>query len=380
MKIATIVGARPQFIKSAVVSRAMRDHTNRPALQDLIIHTGQHFDVNMSQIFFDQLDIPVPDYNLGISEARHGRMTGKMLSTVEEVLLREEPDTVLVYGDTNSTLAGALAAAKLDIPIAHVEAGLRSYNRRMPEEINRILVDQLSTVLFCPTQTAVDNLTTEGFPHPLAANSRQLIANVGDVMFDAALFYAARSQERSSILDDTGLSSGRYILATIHRAENTDDPHRLKAIFEGLQEVAKEIPVILPLHPRTRKRLEYFNLLSEASTHVPGSLGLGPGVNFVDPLGYLDMVMLEKNARLVVTDSGGVQKEAYFHAVPCVTLREETEWVELVQAGWNTLCPPFDPDRIQEAIHQALGVRCASQEQLYGDGNAGQKIVDLLTT
>jgi UDP-GlcNAc3NAcA epimerase len=299
-------------------------------------------------------------------------MTGKMLSTVEEVLLREEPDTVLVYGDTNSTLAGALAAAKLDIPIAHVEAGLRSYNRRMPEEINRILVDQLSTVLFCPTQTAVDNLTTEGFPHPLAANSRQLIANVGDVMFDAALFYAARSQERSSILDDTGLSSGCYILATIHRAENTDDPHNLQSIVDALSHVARDLPVVLPLHPRTRKKLQALDssLIPQLSSHI----------TLLDPVGYLDMVMLEKNARLVVTDSGGVQKEAYFHAVPCVTLREETEWVELVQAGWNTLCPPFDPDRIQEAIHQALGVPCASQEQLYGDGNAGQKIVDLLAT
>lgn len=317
MKIASVVGARPQFIKTAAVSRALRAIEG---VKETLIHTGQHYDANMSSVFFEELEIPHPDYNLGIGSATHGAQTGRMLEAIEGVLLKEKPDWVLVYGDTNSTLAGALAAVKLHIPVAHVEAGLRSFNRRMPEEINRVLTDHASDLLFAPTQTAVENLQREGIP-----DAR--IKLVGDVMYDAALYYGAKAERQSRILNALKLEPKGYILATIHRAENTDDPLRLRAIFDSLAEIAHEIKVVLPLHPRTRAALVQASLYDKAAQSIC----------LIEPVGYLDMMMLEKNARLIATDSGGVQKEAFFYHVPCVTLREETEWVELVELGWNYL-------------------------------------------
>jgi len=362
----TIIGARPQFIKAATVSRAIERYGSD--ITEVIVHTGQHFDDNMSGVFFRELEIPRPDYNLAIGGGSHGQNTGRMIEAVEGVLFKEEPDWMLVYGDTDSTLAGALAAAKLHIPVAHVEAGLRSYNRRMPEEINRILADQLSTILFCPTDTSVENLKNEGFPHKLTTDNRQLITNVGDVMYDAALFYAGKSEQKSRIMQGLGLEAKNFVLATIHRAENTDDPVRLSGIMAALNHIARDIPVILPLHPRTRKKL---GMSDNATAGKPCIDSCAPCI--IDPLGYLDMVMLEKNARVIITDSGGVQKEAYFHGVPCVTVREETEWMELVKAGANclartskaTICEAF-----QKMQHKVI-----EPKRLYGDGDSSTKIV-----
>ena len=361
VRLLTVVGARPQFIKAAAVSRAIRehnaDHPERP-IREVLLHTGQHYDENMSQVFFDELEIPRPDHNLGVGSLPHGAQTGRMLERIEEVLLREKPDGVLVYGDTNSTLAGALAAVKLHIPVAHVEAGLRSLNRHMPEEINRVLTDHLSTLLFCPTRAAVDNLASEGI--------RKGVELVGDVMYDAAQYYAAKAEARSSIMAELSLQPHEYVLATLHRAENTDDPTRLRAIIEGLGAVAQQVPVVIPLHPRTRAALEREGLLAR----------VGETCRLIPPVGYLDMVLLEKNARLIATDSGGVQKEAYFCGVPCITLREETEWVETVEAGWNVLVG-VERERI---ISVALSfVPPETRLALYGDGSAAKRCVALLS-
>ena len=363
MKIVTIIGARPQFIKAATVSRAIAEYNNsltnnQEPIIEVLVHTGQHYDENMSDVFFEELDIPQPDYHLGIGSASHGAQTGRMLEEIEKVLLKEKPDRVLVYGDTNSTLAGALAAAKIHIPVAHVEAGLRSFNWQMPEEINRVLTDHIADMLFAPTQTAVDNLKNEGI-------SEDKIFLVGDVMYDAALYYGGRVEEKSNVLEQYHLQPQQYILTTIHRAENTDDPVRLRAIFEGLSQVAEEIPIVLPLHPRTRVALireGLYEMVIQSLVVIP-------------PVGYLDMVMLEKNARLVVTDSGGVQKEAYFYEVPCVTLREETEWVELVKAGWNVLVEPFDPEQIASNVNSYLDHKGDVSTHLYGRGDAASKIL-----
>lgn len=365
IKIATIIGARPQFIKAASVSRAIAqnaDANQAHLITETIIHTGQHYDANMSEVFFRELDIPEPDYNLGIGGDSHGRNTGRMIEAIEDVLVKEQPDRVLVYGDTDSTLAGALAAAKLHIPVAHVEAGLRSYNRSMPEEINRIVADQLSTMLFCPTRTAVENLEKEGFPHRLTAHTMQVMTNVGDVMYDAALYYGDRAEEKSRIIHTLALKPKDFVLATIHRAENSDDPVRLQNIMAALNRIAGEMPVVLPLHPRTKKKLVVKDF---------------PTVSFIDPLGYLDMVMLEKNARVIITDSGGVQKEAYFHGVPCVTVRDETEWLELVEAGANALTGA-NSNKIISAFHKMQNKRI-STEILFGDGNCSGKILSALT-
>ncbi|WP_024335377.1 non-hydrolyzing UDP-N-acetylglucosamine 2-epimerase [Desulfotignum balticum] len=367
MKITTIIGARPQFIKAATVSRAIAQQaqTGQQAtpVEETIIHTGQHFDANMSEVFFQELDIPKPDYNLGIGGGSHGRNTGRMIEAIEDVLVREHPDWVLVYGDTDSTLAGALAAAKLHIPVAHVEAGLRSFNRIMPEEINRIVADQLSTLLFCPTRTAEENLGKEGFPHQLTAQTRQTVLNVGDVMYDAALYYGDRAQEKSRIMQPLALSPKAFVLATIHRAENTDNPERLQNIMTALNRIASEMPVVLPLHPRTKQKL----VLADFSA-----------VTFIDPLGYLDMVMLEKNARVIITDSGGVQKEAYFHGVPCVTVRDETEWVELVSAGVNYLAGGKKKNIVQ--AFQKMRDHVFDIENLYGNGSSARLIVEYLSS
>lgn len=356
MKIATIIGARPQFIKAAAVSRELRA---RPSLREVLVHTGQHYDAAMSDVFFEELGLARPDFHLGIGGGLHGAMTGRMLEAIERVLVEEEPAMALVYGDTNSTLAGALAAAKLHIPVAHVEAGLRSYNRRMPEEVNRVLTDHLSQVLFAPTEGAVANLLREGIP-PDSVHA------VGDVMFDAALHFGPLAEARSGILDRFSLRPRGYVLATLHRAENTDDPGRLAAILGGLAAVAVEIPVVLPLHPRTRGALERLGMSAAAES-----------LQLVDPVGYLDMTLLERAARLIATDSGGVQKEAFFHQVPCVTLRDETEWTELVELGWNRVTPPTDAAAVASAILESLD-RKGREAAPFGDGRAAVRIADVL--
>ena len=388
MKIITVIGARPQFIKAAPVSRAIAEHNN---LTEVIIHTGQHFDANMSDVFFKELNIPKPDYNLGINSASHGVMTGRMLEKIEEVLIKEKPDCVLVYGDTNSTLAGALAAVKLHIPLAHIEAGLRSFNRKMPEEINRVLTDHCADLLFCPTETAVNNLEKEGFsnianngklveeelfekelsafpapwnPKAIPLGSFQLsplVINVGDTMYDAVLHFSQMAQRRSTILEDLGIKPKEYLLATVHRPCNTDTPDNLQSILSAFIEINE--PIIFPVHPRTRQKL------NNLTANQLNSLILIP------PVGYLDMLMLEQNAKAILTDSGGMQKEAYFFGVPCVTMRTETEWVETVQAGWNVVVGA-NREKIVETV------RCLKSDkprpELYGDGRAAEKIIQCL--
>ena len=356
-KIITILGARPQFIKASVVSHVISLNNS---IKEVIVHTGQHFDDNMSDVFFEELGIPKPDYYLDIHGGTHGAMTGRMLTEVEKVLLKERPDIVMVYGDTNSTLAGALAAAKLNIPVAHVEAGLRSFNMAMPEEVNRILTDCISRWLFTPTETAAQNLVREGF------DSQQIIT-VGDVMYDVALHHGNRIKAGTGLMAKLGLSEKNYILATVHRAENTDDPKRLATIVDALEEISKEITVVWPMHPRTKAILENSGRLTQ----------LQKLLHVIKPVGYLDMVQLEKYAALVVTDSGGVQKEAFFFRVPMITLRYETEWVELINAGWNRLAPPISTESILEGIHEALK-SCGQEISPYGSGNAAEKIVDTL--
>ena len=352
----SIVGARPQFIKAAAVSRAIRTEA-AGAIDERLVHTGQHYDDNMSAVFFGELDIPAAAYDLKISGGSHGMMTGRMLEAIEAVLIGERPDWVLIYGDTNSTLAGALAAAKLNIPIAHVEAGLRSFNRRMPEEINRIVTDRLSSLLFCPTDTAVRNLQAEG----IAAG----VHNFGDVMYDAALYYRDHVETRSTILRDLNLTARGFALATCHRAENTDDPHRLGEIVAALGDIAASLPVVLPLHPRTRQAID--------------DCGLRPclgAVTVIDPLPFLDMVALEQAAKVVLTDSGGVQKEAFFYGVPCLTLRSETEWIETVTSGANRLVGAS-----RTAILSAMTTLDAppapgfDRAAPYGNGDAAARIV-----
>lgn len=352
MKIVTVLGARPQFIKAAVVSHALR---KIPRVVETLVHTGQHYDDNMSDVFFRELDIPRPKHHLAVGSGRHGAQTGRMLEKVEAVLLDERPDVVLVYGDTNSTLAGALAAAKLHIPVAHVEAGLRSFNRAMPEEINRVVTDHLSRWLFAPTAAAVEHLRDEG----IAGDQVEL---VGDVMYDAALRFHAETDTQGPLN-----LTGPYILATVHRAENTDRPERLSAIMQALAEAARSIGVVMPLHPRTRAILD---------RHAPPA-----GVRFIDPVGYRDMLRLERGARLIVTDSGGVQKEAFFHRVPCLTLRDETEWTELVELGWNTLVPPIDAASIAAAIRSRLAAEPppSPPASLYGGGHASDAIARRLS-
>lgn len=355
MRIVTVLGARPQFIKASVVSAQIARHS---MIDEIVIHTGQHFDTNMSAVFFSELGMADPKYHLGIHGGHHGAMTARMLEGIEQILLDEKPDAVLVYGDTNSTLAGALAAVKLHIPVAHVEAGLRSFNMRMPEEINRILTDRVSSWLFAPTAAAVEHLRREG------CNPEDIL-EVGDVMYDAALHHGDRAAGlKKDGVAGQELPSGGYVLVTAHRAENTDDPECLRTIADAVIRVADEMPVLWPLHPRTRGALERAGLLARVRERV----------KLVEPLGYLDMVLAERNAAVVATDSGGVQKEAFFHGVPCVTLREETEWVELVEAGWNRLVPPDDAGQVADAVLAARGSR-GTPVQPYGDGHAAEKIV-----
>jgi UDP-GlcNAc3NAcA epimerase len=352
MKLLTVIGARPQFIKASVVSTAI---ARQPSLSEVMVHTGQHFDANMSDIFFTQLGLPRPDHQLGINGGSHGEMTGRMLIEIERVIRSEAPDRVLVYGDTNSTLAGALAAAKLHVPIAHVEAGLRSFDMRMPEEVNRVLTDSLSDVLFCPTDAAVSNLEREGTAHGGAR-----ILQVGDVMQDAAMYFSARLVGSVSV---PALRDG-FILATVHREENTEDPERLAHIVEALNLLhSTAAPVVLPLHPRTRKAIE--------------RAGLQLKVSLLEPVGYLEMLGLLKRCGLVLTDSGGVQKEAYFFGRSCVTMRDRTEWVELVDAGANVLVGA-DTQRIVLAVRDRLGRTEVDERELYGGGKASRRIAEWL--
>ncbi len=351
MRIVTIVGARPQFIKAAPLTRVLR-----VGHDEILVHTGQHYDYEMSQVFFEGLDIPKPDHDLEVGSGPHGEQTAKMLTGIECILTERRPDLLIVYGDTNSTLAGALAASKLHIPVAHVEAGLRSFNRSMPEEINRIVTDCVSDVLLCPTHTSVENLARE--------NITRGVHLVGDVMFDVALEAGARAEATSSILQRVGVEPGGYLLATVHRAGNTDEPTNLRAIVEAMLEQGESI--VLPLHPRTRKCLDGIGLLATLTDAVH--------VRLTEPLGYLDFVMLQKNARKILTDSGGVQKEACFHKVPCVTLREETEWVETVESGWNALVGA-DKTRILQAIAQDFNEPTAACRGIeLWDGQAAQRI------
>ena len=354
MNVITVVGARPQFVKAAIVSRALAEH----GVGERILHTGQHFDPRLSDLFFDELEIDSPVWNLGIGGGTHGSNTGRMLEGVEGVLLKERPDVVCVYGDTDSTLARALAAVKLHIPLVHVEAGLRSFNRRMPEEINRILTDHCADVLFTPTPAATEHLVAEGI-------AREKIEEVGDVMYDASLFFGRQAERNRTILSELALEGRPYVLATIHRQENTDDPLRLKAIFSCFAQIAAENTVVLPLHPRTKHKLAELDMQLDSSPLV-----------VIEPVGYLDMLVLEKNAKLIVTDSGGVQKEAYFNEVPCVTLRDETEWNELVELGWNRLASPASDD-LYEYVLAALDTRGRDAE-LFGGGNASRRIASRL--
>ena len=351
MKVLTIVGARPQFVKAAALSREFANHQN---IEEVILHTGQHFDPNMSEVFFEEMEIPKPAYNLDVHSLGHGAMTGRMLEGIEKVILKENPDVLLVYGDTNSTIAGALAARKLHVPVCHVEAGLRSFDMDMPEEINRILTDRISDVLYCPTDVAIENLIGEGFDHFDCE-----VVKVGDVMQDAALYYAEKSSDRSNIQLE-----GDFVLCTLHRAENTDNVERLSSIVKALEEIHSRSRLILPLHPRTKKKLEEY--------------GIQPKLELIDPLGYFDMIELLKRCSMVMTDSGGLQKEAYFFSKHCITLREQTEWLELVKNGFNEVVGA-DYDKIIRA-YESLGHRESDFSlELYGGGNASKNIANHLS-
>lgn len=351
MKIMTIAGTRPQLVKIGAVSRVLRE-----AFDEVLINTGQHYDYKMAGIFFDELKIPKPNYDLGIGSDTHGRQTGRMMILIEEIVEKEKPDAILVYGDTNSTLAGATVAAKMHIPIIHIEAGLRSYNKRMPEEINRIMTDHISTLLFAPTENSVENLRLEGITKG--------VHQVGDVMYDAVKYNIDLAEEKYS-LKDYHLEPNKYILGTIHRADNTDDPVKLKAILNSFAEI-NEI-VYLPLHPRTKKMIQEFGF--------ENILISNNNIRIVEPVSYLEMLFLEKNAKIIVTDSGGVQKEAYFAKVPCITLRNQTEWVETVNTGWNKLVNPVTDNLAGILSNSQMGEPI---DNIYGDGYAAEKIVTIM--
>lgn len=351
-KFCSIIGTRPQFIKASPLSNVLRKSAN-----EVVIHTGQHYDHEMSSQFFSELKISIPDYNLEIGSGTHGTQTGAMLPLLEDVLVKEKPDAVIVYGDTNSTLAGALAAAKLQIPIAHIEAGLRSFNRKMPEEINRVLIDHVSSLLFTPSEVSRENLEKEGITEGVYI--------VGDIMYDSILLHGKEANTNSNILSDLGLESKFYYIATVHRAENTDNEERMNSLFDTFSGIDREI--IIPLHPRTKKQLEAF------------SISVSKNVKIINPVGYLDMLQLLQNAFAVLTDSGGVQKEAYYFKVPCITLRSETEWTETIDVGWNKVVD-VDPAKILEALNNSDKVREKSHPELYGDGDTSNRIVNVLTT
>ena len=379
MKIVTIVGARPQFIKAGAVNRAIEElNKRRKRIREIWVHTGQHYDYLMDKVFFEELKLPKPDYHLGVGSGSHAKQTGLILERIEVVLQEEKPEVVMVYGDTNSTLAGALAAAKLNIPVAHVEAGLRSYNRTMPEEMNRLVTDHLSTLLFCPSDQAVRNLLKEGIKN----GEGRIVKKIGDVMYDSMLYYSKLAEKRSTILKELGFSTPNsaraihesplhrtpnYYLATLHRAENTDNPKRLKSILKALNEIGRNAPAVLPLHPRTKKMMKVYHLFSGFKN-----------IKFIEPVSYFDMLKLEKNAKAILTDSGGIQKEAYWLRVPCFTLREETEWVETIGSGWNVLTGTEVKRILREVGHLEKRRKYPKGRKIYGDGEASQKIVQIL--
>lgn len=356
MKLLTVVGARPQFVKAAALSRAL---DRIEGIEELIVHTGQHFDSNMSEVFFEEMQIPKPAFNLAINSLGHGAMTGRMLEEIEKLILSEKPNMVLVYGDTNSTIAGALAAKKLHVAVGHVEAGLRSFNMAMPEEVNRILTDRISDHLFCPTDTAINNLKKEGYD-----NIDCHVHRTGDVMQDAAIYYAQFVEEKSHVLKDNNITED-IALVTIHRAENTDDPKRLNAIVNALNHIQKKLRVVCPLHPRTRKIMDKLKLI--------------PEFDLIDPVGYFDMIALLQRSKVVLTDSGGLQKEAFFFNSPCVTMRDQTEWVELVENGFNMIAGA-DSDQIIAAFNQMIDASPDFSLDLYGKGKASENIASIIAS
>lgn len=380
IRLLTVIGARPQIIKAAAISRAVKNHF-ADRIEEKILHTGQHYDANMSQVFFDELGIPAPDYNLGVGSGSHGVQTAKMIAGIEEVLNAEHFDGLVLYGDTNSTLAGAVAASKIHIPVFHVEAGLRSFNMTMPEEINRIVCDQLSSILFPPTETGYQNLVREGFVDAKATfkgGKKRLVFNGGDVMYDNSMYFASLAEKKSTILQELGVETDGYILTTIHRPNNTDDPVRLSNILSTLVRLAEKdgIALVLPLHPRTRHLLG-----TNLEPSVYERLVSSPLVKVIPPASFFDIIVLEKNARIVMTDSGGVQKESFFFERPCVILRPETEWVEIVEHGAGIIADA-DPERITGAYSKLLGTH-PQFPQLFGDAHAAehilQKILDYLS-
>ena len=379
-KILTIIGARPQIIKAAAISRAIKNNFSTQ-IEEIIIHTGQHYDNNMSEIFFEELGIPNPNYNLKVGSASHGQQTAKIIEGIENLIIDENPDGIIVYGDTNSTVSAALAAGKLQLPIFHIEAGLRSFNKAMPEEINRILSDHISTLLFCPTQTAMNNLKREGFS--LENKLKASIDNphsylCGDIMFDNSLYFSAISDEKATILNEESLSEEKFILVTIHRNANTDEPLRLNAIFNALNNIQKStnFTIVLPIHPRTKKMMDI-----HLSIENKDELTKNQKIKIIQPAGFLDIIALEKNAELIITDSGGLQKEAYFFQKPCVILRPETEWVEIVENG-NAIVSDADETRIIKAANHLLHKKEFTYPSLFGDGKASefiiQKIIETL--
>ena len=368
IKIVTIIGARPQIIKAAALSRAIKKKF-ADKIQEIIIHTGQHYDDNMSQVFFDELGIPKPDFNLNVRSASHGEQTSMMLNGIEKIILNTQPDCIIIYGDTNSTLAAAIAAAKINVPIAHIEAGLRSYNKLMPEEVNRIVCDHVSTFLFCPTKTAYTNLQKEGFAEnnngPYTINNPK-IYHCGDIMYDNSIYFSELAESKNSILKENGLIQDQYILATIHRNNNTDDPSRLGSIFSALKKIAEKRKIVIPLHPLTTKQLEQLPVLNKK---------IQEDKNFIilPPVSFLEMICLEKNAGLLITDSGGVQKEAFFFKKPCIILRSETEWVELVDCGASRLADA-DETKIIATADYYLHDKKLSFPALFGNGKTAEFI------
>ncbi len=355
MRILSIIGTRPQIVKASAFSKVIEGTSE---IDEILVHTGQHYDRELSDLFFDELGISPPKYNLGVGSSSHAVQTAEMMIGIEELVESENPDVLLVYGDTNSTLAGAVVASKSHIPLAHIESGLRSFNKFMPEEINRIVTDRLSDILFCPTEASVDNLSKEGV-------EEERIHLVGDVMYDACNNFSMIAGKRSTIIEDMDLKTKEFVLATIHRAENTDDENVLTAIVDSLESLAEKIRVVLPLHPRTKARIN-------------GKIG--SMIDFIKPVGYLDMIELERNSKAIITDSGGVQKEAFFHRVPCITIRSETEWVELVDTGWNQLIDPRETDLLEDRILRSVSNLSPGDEvaNLYGGGNAAERIRDIL--
>ncbi len=374
INILTIIGARPQIIKAAALSRAIRNHFS-DQIKETIAHTGQHYDQNMSKVFFDEMGIPDPDFNLGVGSDTHAKQTAVMIEKLEEILVEQKPDFVIVYGDTNSTLAGSVAASKLHIPIAHIEAGLRSFNKSMPEEINRIVCDHTSTLLFTPTQAGLKNLMNEGFnihPKPPYTADNPGIFHCGDIMYDNSIYFAKIAEERSNILEENNLNSGEFILGTIHRNNNTDEPERLNAIFKALHEIAfnNRIDILLPLHPRTSKLLPK-NLEPETFKNINNN----PFIKIIPPVSFLEIILLEKNCKLVMTDSGGLQKEAYFFQKPVIILRPETEWIEIVENGIGIITDA-NTDNIIKAYQHFETKKYLDFPSIFGDGKAAEFICE----